>query len=254
MRGRGSLPLVAFSVIAVALGHANVATTQAAYPDPGSHTIRLWMRPPVEGIGQKACLTQSWHEPEPTAYDPLRALDWKAGNSADTSCAFIGSETVYFRVLAADLSQAYDGTSWQAMYAVKSNLPTNQCPDGFQVRLGKVKIWDYLGTSHGYMIFAHSVLTSGDFDINTKFVEGVNARDWAYAASWAIGDTVQDGPSDGTGACWSGWHAHEVNNDGGAWDNWNSDYDYVAPPSCNCYNTSDRANWTRRMTFTVLVE
>jgi hypothetical protein len=81
------------------------------------------MRPPVDGTGMNACLTQSWHEPDPVDFaEPSRGLDWKAGNGADTTCTFTGSETVLFRVLAADLSQAYDGTHWYAMYANKSTV------------------------------------------------------------------------------------------------------------------------------------
>ena len=265
MRGRGRFLLVLASVFAVTLGHGIVVTTQAGaghpglgVPDPGSHNIRLWMRPPVDGAGLKACLTQSWHEPDPVDFaEPSRGLDWRAGPSADTSCTSPGtSETVQFRIAAADLSQAYDGDHWYAMSADKTNL-TSQCPDGWTVHMGKVKIWDDNGDSHGFMIFAHTVVTTGTiWPIKTKFVNGVNYLDWSYGASWAIGNTVRDGPTNGTGDCWTGWHVHEVNNDGGAWDpepnGYNDDYDN-SPAFCNCYNTSDKTNWTRRMTFTMVV-
>jgi hypothetical protein len=114
-------------------------------------------------------------------------------------------------------------------------------------------IRDDLGDSHGFMIFAHTVVASGTIEpIKTKFVDGVDARDWAYAASWSIGDTVRDGPTDGTGECWQGWHVHEVNNVAGAWEKYNDYYD-TSPTFCNCYNTSDRTKWTRRLTFTMVV-
>jgi hypothetical protein len=242
--GRNRL-LVVFASVAVGISQVNVATTDASPPELGYHSIRVWMLNPVDVWGQKACLTQRWHEDEPTDFDPLKALDWKAGNNADTNCTFDATEVVKFRTLAADLSQAYDGTSWTPLYGVRSNLPPNECT-GPNAHLGKMKIKDIFGNSHGYMIYAHTVLWSGD-DIDIRATFGAT-RSNAYVTPINVGDTVQDHP----GGCSNGWHVHEVNNDGGDWDSWNSKWDTAATFQ-NLYVNNDDANWTRRMTATVLV-
>jgi hypothetical protein len=95
------------------------------------------------------------------------------------------------------------------------------------------------------MIYAHSVLYVTQFNIQAQFGA---TRSTARLTSIGIGDTVQDGPGD----CWTGWHVHEVNNDGGDWDSWNSNYNGASTP-CNCYVNTNDANWIRRMTATVLV-
>jgi hypothetical protein len=207
-----------------------------AFPGPGSWHIKLWMLPPVDALGNFACLTNSWHDP---SFDPYRALDWKA------TCHSIGTETVRFRAVAASIDESYDGTFWAALNGVPSNIATAACPGG-PVHRAKVKIYGGDGHLNGYMIYAHSVAYGGQFTIQAQAGATLSS---AYLTSVGIADTVSDGPGD----CWDNWHVHEVNSSDAVmlWNGWNGQYTGIAPPDCNCYVNDNHSNWTRRMTAVV---
>ena len=236
---RGLRCLVALAAAFVALGPLNAATGDASGP-PGGFRIRLWMLPPVDALGNKACLTQGWHGTMDSRVSYNRALDWKAGNTADTSCTFSGSELVRFRAKAASIDEAPDGTSWAALYGVQSNLPPEACGNGTD-HIGKVKIYGYDGVLKGFMMYAHTSLYSGQFDIQARTG---SSQSGAYLTSIGIGNTVQDGPAD----CWSGWHVHNVNSKDAVmyWDNWNSKWGTAS--TCNCYTNNSDSNWIVQMT------
>jgi len=218
------------------------AGSAAALPDPGSYQLRLWMLPPVDSLGKKACLTNHWHSTDPR-FDINRALDWTRGNLQDTNCGVTANESVSFRALGSSINEAYDGTWDIYMHGVNSNLPPEDCPytGGGTVHIGKVKLYGLDGLQKGFMAYAHASLNSSQFNI--LFQKGAT-RALAKLNSLAIGNSVADGP----GGCWSTWHVHEINSDDAVmyWDAWSSVWD--AASLCNCYVTNDDDNWVRRMT------
>lgn len=238
-------------LIAAALAAATILAVQApvatgTLPPPGGWDVRLWMLPPVDLLGNKACLSNHWHG---TEYDYHRALDWKAGNAADTNCTFSASELVRFRAMGASIEESNDGTYWSAMYGVQQNLNPITC-GGELENIGKVKLYAIgLGTTlRGSMYYVHSILYSGQF--NLQFKRG-SSRSNAYLNSIGIGNTTQDGPS----GCWTGWHVHENNSDDATmyWDGWNTTKWANASLLTNSWVTDDDVNWVRQMTTAISI-
>jgi hypothetical protein len=219
----------------------------SASPTLGTSTIRLWMLPPVDGLGNTACLTQSWHGTSDPRVDDNRSLDWRAGNAANTNCNPVEQETVRLRLLGASINETQDGTFWNAMYATIADLGDDPCRGGID-QLGKVKFWAYTlsgAKMRGFMFFAHSSLTPSQANIQ---VRRGPSRSSAYLNSWTMGTTTEDGPA----PCWSGWHVHENNSEDATmyWGPWNTAH-YNVNTSCHCFVTTNDDNWIRQMTTTV---
>ena len=245
MKPRVAVLAAILSVIAAGMASPRQASADT-YP-----TIRLWMLPPVDNLGNGTYLSQHWHSQGLSPNGPWhagKALDWKDNGGDDAT------EIVRFRALAIDLYNSNFGTDYDAMDGVLFNLPTYNC-DGGIVNEGKVTIVSGSVNIKGYMIYAHTLLAGARFNIWVTSSPGAT-RDDGYLTSVGVGDTKPNGS--GTSHlvhtdCWKGWHVHEINGIPGTyskWDAWNSDYASYPNGTSGIVNT-DPDNWIRQMTFQV---
>lgn len=238
MRRHVALVLLAISFAFVVVAPSPVG---AGVPPP-AHTLRLWMMPPVDALGNNACFTNRWHGGE--AYDD-KALDWKA------TCGSVGLENVYWRSLGADLYTPNDGTTWTPLYAVGSNLTPYNCDSG-DIHTAKVKVYDLLGNVHNFIVYVHALAITGQgYNVFDIWVKNGATKSTAYLQNRIVGYTTMDGDADAASPyftdCWKGWHVHENNSIGSPWDGWNSKWT-TAALNAN-YSNSNRNNWTRQMTL-----